>query len=260
MVPWYQCYSASTLTVVRYDSEYVGRYTYMCTNIYIYTYTCRCSRSRPSPCSRICRYPRCVLQRNSANHSRAYSDACHNERRATFCFGPVGRKYRPFWIFNFQRSSKPLRGPLLPRRFLSPFLLLPVPRCPAAFPLVLSRAYERAYYRTGVSSSRNFKKDLEFLEKIDIKVGQTLVEKWREHSMFLAKILRQSGGNSLRDIRWRISLCATRLPPPRPSHPTYERFLLPWISYFSLLIPLTPAQESISRMDDFYGRWRRYGR
>ena len=50
-----------------------------------------------------------VLQRNSANHSGAYSDACHNERLATFCFGPVGRKYRPFWIFNFQRSSKPLR-------------------------------------------------------------------------------------------------------------------------------------------------------
>lgn len=51
--------------------------------------------------------------KQSANHStqRAYSDACHNERRATFCFGPVGRKYRPFWIFNFQRSSKPLRAP-----------------------------------------------------------------------------------------------------------------------------------------------------
>ena len=55
-----------------------------------------------------------VLQRNSANHSSAYSDACHNERLATFCFGPVGRKYRPFWIFNFQRSSKPLRLSRLP--------------------------------------------------------------------------------------------------------------------------------------------------
>lgn len=78
---------------------------------------------------RICRYPRCVLQRNSANHSRAYSDACHNERRATFCFGPVGRKYRPFWIFNFQRSSKPLRAPP-PSTF--PSVPSPSPRSPLA--------------------------------------------------------------------------------------------------------------------------------
>lgn len=154
--------SASTLTIVRYDSEYVYRYAHKCT----YTYTCRRSRSRPSPCSRICRYPRCVLQRNSANHSRAYSDACHNERRATFCFGPVGRKYRPFWIFNFQRSSKPLRGPLLPRRFLSPFLFLlvpvPVPVAPSSpFPFVLSRVYERKslHDMTRVSSSRKFRKN-----------------------------------------------------------------------------------------------------
>lgn len=26
----------------------------------------------------------------------AYSDACHNERRATFCFNSFERKYRPF--------------------------------------------------------------------------------------------------------------------------------------------------------------------
>lgn len=66
-----------------------------------------------------------VLQRNSANHSGAYTDACHNERLATFCFGPVGRKYRPFWIFNFQRSSKPLR------RYLPPPPLPPPPAGPS---------------------------------------------------------------------------------------------------------------------------------
>lgn len=61
-------------------------------HIYVHSHTCSCFHPSPSHCRR---YPR-VLQRNSANHSRAYSDACHNERRATFCFGPVGRKYRPF--------------------------------------------------------------------------------------------------------------------------------------------------------------------
>lgn len=61
-------------------------------HIYVHSHTCSCFHPSPSHCRR---YPR-VLQRNSANHSRTYSDACHNERRATFCFGPVGRKYRPF--------------------------------------------------------------------------------------------------------------------------------------------------------------------
>lgn len=92
-------------------------------HIYVHSHTCSCFHPSPSHCRR---YPR-VLQRNSANHSRTYSDACHNERRATFCFGPVGRKYRPFWIFNFQRSSKPLRAPPPLSSSLSP-LALPLAR------------------------------------------------------------------------------------------------------------------------------------
>lgn len=80
------CSSALTLTVVRFGTCAHLQHTHM-----TQTHTCSCFRLSPSHC----RYPR-VLQRNSANHSRAYSDACHNERRATFCFGPVGRKYRPF--------------------------------------------------------------------------------------------------------------------------------------------------------------------
>lgn len=96
-------------------------------HIYVHSHTCSCFHPSPSHCRR---YPR-VLQRNSANHSRAYSDACHNERRATFCFGPVGRKYRPFWIFNFQRSSKPLRAPPPLSSSLSPPCPPSCPRSPS---------------------------------------------------------------------------------------------------------------------------------
>lgn len=129
-VPRYQHHSAST----RWPSFDMIRNT--CTYTYTHRDTCRWV---PMPPARphvvaFADIHVCVLQRNSANHSRAYSDACHNERRATFCFGPVGRKYRPFWIFNFQRSSKPLRGPLLPRRSLSPFLFLLVPIPVASLP------------------------------------------------------------------------------------------------------------------------------
>lgn len=31
--------------------------------------------------------------------------------RASFCFNSLERKYQPFWIFNFQRSSKPYHDP-----------------------------------------------------------------------------------------------------------------------------------------------------
>lgn len=155
--------------------------------IYIYTYTCRCSRFRPSPCSRICRYPRCVLQRNSANHSRAYSDACHNERRATFCFGPVGRKYRPFWIFNFQRSSKPLRGAPPPSTF--PLTLPVAPRSPVA-PLP-STSSCRARMRERIIGRecrlRGISEKSRIFRKISIKVEQTLVKIWRAHSIAFSK-------------------------------------------------------------------------
>lgn len=143
-------------------------YTDMYTNIHTHV---GAQRSRPSPCSRICRYPRCVLQRNSANHNRAYSDACHNERRATFCFGPVGRKYRPFWIFNFQRSSKPLRGPLLPRRFLSPFLFLLVPVPVALLPPPSScRSRTRECIIQRECRLRGFQKESRIFGKIVMKL------------------------------------------------------------------------------------------
>lgn len=52
-----------------------------------------------------------VLQRNGANHSaRTAMHVIMNAGR-TFCFNSVERKYRPFWIFNFQRSSKSLPTP-----------------------------------------------------------------------------------------------------------------------------------------------------
>lgn len=81
----------------------------------------------------------------------------------------------------------------------------------------------------------------------------------RKFDAFSQDILSEQYGNSLRDIAGDVySSCAIHpLPGPlrSPSHPTYERrFLFPRISYFSPLVPLTPTQESISRMDDFYGR------
>lgn len=130
----YQCPVVSVLLgchVVRYDSEHV------------YVEHTRTPGSPLVPVA-FTDTPRCVLQRNSANHSRAYSDACHNERRATFCFGPVGRKYRPFWIFNFQRSSKPLRAPppsACPRS--SPFCFFPFPLTRRASALASSNARVR---------------------------------------------------------------------------------------------------------------------
>lgn len=179
---------------------------------------------------------------------RVHSDACHNERRATFCFGPVGRKYRPFWIFNFQRSSKPLRAPppssCAPSRRVLP---RPSSRC-----RLFVASSERAPGRTrALYDARHrciFGKIEERARSRKIWINAT--KAFREIPRFRWE--RFSRNKVRSSLSSRPSLF-------RSTGDSYLRRILTYRSpslflSFSLLRSPPHAQESISRVDDFYGR------